>query len=215
MIYSDYYQPDFGYRLPVEPQRGFQEIPKCFVRKDHTCGKYLNVSKSCFVACPSDPEINYIVELIVAKLTKISIEPIVAIRERAYGQDIFCTKICGKIIESQFCIVILDDTLDKESKKFLPNTNVSYEYGLMTALGKHIIPLQKEGQSLAFNIQTHDTIKYTPMNLSSELDRSLKDAVKITQDKKEEKRVPAGYYSQRQMNRSLEINGYKPSRVLK
>ena len=79
------------------------------------------------------------------KLAKVGVEPIIAVKERAYGQDIFCTKICGKIIESRFCIVILDDTI--EAEKNIPNPNVYYEYGLMTSLRKHIIPLQKEDLS--------------------------------------------------------------------
>lgn len=193
-------------RQPIQ----FREIPKCFVRKDHSCGKFLGASKSCFVACPSEEEVETILALIIEKLTKIGIEPVIAIKERAYGQDIFCTKICGKIIESQFCLVILDDTIEliNGRKVNIPNPNVYYEYGLMTALGKHVIPLQKEGQELAFNIQTHDTIKYTPRNLSAELDRALKDAAKITEEDR------AGYQyaaaiSERLFSRCLEINGYQ------
>jgi len=132
----------------------FREIPKCVVRKDHSCGKFLGASKSCFVACPSTEEVETMLALIIEKLTKIGVEPVIAIKERAYGQDIFCTKICGKIIESQFCLVILDDTIEpiNGSGANIPNPNVYYEYGLMTALGKYVIPLQKEGQELAFNI---------------------------------------------------------------
>ena len=99
------------------------------------------VSKSCFIACPTDDDLEPILELMSEKLTKLGIEPIIAVKERAYGQDIFCTKICGKIIESRFCIVILDDTVKGGTN--VPNPNVYYEYGLMTALRKHIIPLQK------------------------------------------------------------------------
>ena len=104
----------------------------------------------------SAKEIKIMTDLITEKLTKIGIEPIIAIEQRAYGQDIFCIKICGKIIESQFCIVILDDTVEQinGANVLIPNPNVYYEYGLMTALGKHVIPLQKDGQDLAFNIQT-------------------------------------------------------------
>jgi len=78
----------------------------------------------------------------------------------------------------------------------------------MTALGKYVIPLQKDGQALAFNIQTHDTIKYTPRNISAELDRALKDATKIT----EEDRTGYQYVdamSERLFTRSIEISGYQ------
>jgi hypothetical protein len=51
----------------------------------------------------------------------------------------------------------------------------------MTSLRKHIIPLQKEGLKLAFNIQSYDTIKYTSKNLATELDRAIRDAIQITE----------------------------------
>ena len=193
------------YGRPV--QSPFREIQTCFVRKDHSCGKLLNVSKACFVACPSDEEIHTMLDLISEKLAKIGVEPIIAVRERVYGQDIFCTKICGKIIESQFCIVILDDTKLKTSASLFPNPNVYYEYGLMTALGKHIIPLQRQEQALAFNIQTHDTIKYTQTSLSGELDRALKDAVKKTQEERAQPSSPL--MPDRTIIRSMELNGFQ------
>src|SRR5574337_706789 len=77
---------------------------QCFIRKQHKCGKMYGASKSCFIACPTDDDLEPILELMSEKLTKLGIEPIIAVKERAYGQDIFCTKICGKIIESRFCI---------------------------------------------------------------------------------------------------------------
>ena len=197
------------YNTTTEPT-GFKEISRCLVRKDHMCGKFLGASKSCFIACPSTEEVETILALITEKLTKIGIEPVIAIKERAYGQDIFCTKICGKIIESQFCLVILDDTITsiKGNEINIPNPNVYYEYGLMTALSKYVIPIQKEAQKLAFNIQTHDTIKYTPRNLSSELDRALRDAAKITKEERE-KPIDASQHSKHLFIRSFEIMGYK------
>jgi hypothetical protein len=119
------------------------------------------------------------------KLSKVGIEPIIAVKERAYGEDIFCTKICGKIIESRFCIVILDDSVEDGTS--IPNPNVYYEYGLMTALRKHIVPLQKENLKLAFNIQSYDTIKYNPGNITAELDRAIRDAIKLTEAKEPER----------------------------
>lgn len=154
---------------------------QCFIRKGHKCGKMFGASKSCFIACPSDDGIEMTLELISEKLSKAGIEAIIAVNERAYGQDIFCTKICGKIIESRFCLVLLDDSIIKN--KNIPNPNVYYEYGLMTALQKHIIPLQKDDLKLAFNIQSYDTIKYKSQNIGIELDRAIKDAIKITEAK--------------------------------
>lgn len=177
----------------------------CFIRKEHECGKLFGASKSCFIACPTHENLEPVLALISEKLTRVGIEPIIAVKERAYGQDIFCTKICGKIIESRFCIVILDDLIDGGNN--FPNPNVYYEYGLMTSLRKHIIPLQKEGQKLAFNIQSYDTIKYNNANMSSEIERALRDAVRIT----DEKNVPVdtGGISEKSMLRRIELAGLK------
>ena len=176
----------FPYPEYEEPMQ-FRRISRCFIRKEHTCGKYLGASTSCFIACPSTDEVKILIGLISEKLTRNRIEPIVAVDIRAYGQDIFCTKICGRIIEAQFCIAILDDNLVDAKGKYvnIPNPNVYYEYGLMTALGKYVIPLQKEGQDLAFNIKTHDTIRYSPGDVSVEIDKALKEAIRITVEERE------------------------------
>jgi hypothetical protein len=142
--------------------------------------------------------------LLSEKLMRHGIEPVIAVKDRAYGQDIFCTKICGKILESRFCVVILDDAIVNDQN--IPNPNVYYEYGLMTALGKHIVPLQKEGLKLAFNIQSYDTIKYTAKNLSAELERAIRDAIRITESQAE-KAEPARR-TEKGILRRLELAGF-------
>ena len=87
-----------GWASTAAPLAQFRQIPQCLVRKDHPCGKFLGASKSCFVACPSSDDVEPVLALISEKLMKIGVEPVIAIKERAYGQDIFCAKICGKII---------------------------------------------------------------------------------------------------------------------
>jgi hypothetical protein len=78
----------------------------------------------------------------------------------------------------------------------------------MTALGKHIIPLQKEDLKLAFNIQSYDTIKYNPKNIATELDRAIKDAIKITESRdKEDKKT--GIFPEKSILRSFELSGFK------
>jgi hypothetical protein len=75
----------------------------------------------------------------------------------------------------------------------------------MTALGKHIIPLQKEDLKLAFNIQSYDTIKYNPKNIATELDRAIKDAIKITESRdKEDKKT--GIFPEKSILRSFELS---------
>lgn len=176
---------------------------QCFIRKDHKCGKLFGASKSCFIASPTNDELEPILQLMSEKLSKVGIEPIIAVKERAYGQDIFCTKICGKIIEARVCIVILDDAM-KEGKN-IPNPNVYYEYGLMTSLHKHIIPLQKEDLELAFNIQSYDTIKYSARNIATELDRAIKDAIRITEAKEKDDKTTG--LPEKTLRRKLELAG--------
>jgi len=206
MPWNDIYSyPYFRIQEEEHPLRPLKVNERCFIRKDHKCGKIYGASKSCFVACPSENDIDTILELISEKLAKVGIEAIIAVKERAYGQDIFCTKICGKIIESKFCLVILDDSIEKSMN--IPNPNVYYEYGLMTSLEKHIIPLQKDKLKLAFNIQSYDTIKYTSHNIGAELDRAIKDAIKITESKgKQDKRFRI---AERSIYRSFELAGFE------
>jgi len=198
--------PMFPFR-GMEPRSSLDSLPlneQCFIRKEHKCGKLFGASKSCFIASPTDDDLEPILGLMSEKLTKVGIEPIIAVKERAYGQDIFCTKICGKIIESRFCIVILDDTIDNGTN--IPNPNVYYEYGLMTSLRKHIIPLQKEDLELAFNIQSYDTIKYSSKNIPSELDRAIKDAIRITEAKDKDDKKAA--LPERTLLRKMELAGF-------
>lgn len=201
---------EIAYSMPrfwgTEPRSSLDSLSfneQCFIRKDHKCGKIFGASKSCFIACPTDDDLEPILSLMSEKLSKIGIEPIIAVKERAYGQDIFCTKICGKIIESRFCIVILDDTI--ADGKSIPNPNVYYEYGLMTSLRKHIIPLQKEILELAFNIQSYDTIKYSAKNIAVELDRGIKDAIRITEAKEQDDKKRS--LSEKTLLRKLELAG--------
>lgn len=177
---------------------------QCFIRKEHKCGKIFGASKACFIACPKNDELEVILGLMSEKLTKVGIEPIIAVKERVYGQDIFCTKICGRIIESRFCVVILDDNIVNSTN--IPNPNVYYEYGLMTSLKKHIVPLQKENLDLAFNIQSYDTIKYKNETIGSELDRAIKDAIRITEKKEKEDKGIALH--EKILLRKLEMVGF-------
>ena len=157
----------------------FKRNERCFIRKDHDCGRYFGVSKMCFIACPNPKEVGLELAIISEKLQKEGIDPFIAVRERAYGEDILCTKICGRIIESMFCIVLLNDVKSNESDELIPNPNVYYEYGLMTALKKEIIPLQHSNHDLAFNIQGLETIRYTNESLVDELENAIKKTLAI------------------------------------
>jgi hypothetical protein len=178
------------------------------MRRQHRCEKVFGASKSCFIACPSDESLGPLLALLEAKLAAHGIEAVVAIRERAYGQEIVCTKICGRIIECRFCIVVLDE-IDRDGVS-VANPNVYYEYGLMTALRKHIIPFQRDGMALAFNIQHQDTVKYNARNMAEEIERAVRDAIAQTEPGQQ----PEGAdlpVSSRGIRRRLELAGYVPA----
>ncbi len=165
----------------------------------------------CFIACPNPKEVGLELEIISEKLQKEGIDSFIAVRERAYGEDIFCTKICGKIIESMFCIVLLNDAKSNESNELIPNPNVYYEYGLMTALKKEIIPLQHSEHNLAFNIQSLETIKYTNENLVDELEKAIKKTLAIIEmtRKTEQLEIESDVYT-RKIFWMLESKGFTP-----
>ena len=165
----------------------------------------------CFIACPNPKEVGLELEIISEKLQKEGIDPFIAVRERAYGEDIFCTKICGKIIESMFCIVLLNDAKSNESNELIPNPNVYYEYGLMTALKKEIIPLQHSEHNLAFNIQSLETIKYTNENLVDELEKAIKKTLAIIEMTRqtEQLEIESDVYA-RKIFWMLESKGFTP-----
>jgi len=97
---------------------------------------------------------------------------------RAPGQNVFCAKICSKIITSQFCIVLLNN--DERDGKEIPNANVNMEYGMMLGFNKYIIPFQKAAQKLPFNLAGLDTIKYNPENFESLAKQAIAAAVELT-----------------------------------
>jgi hypothetical protein len=129
-------------------------IGQCFFT-DEPCSKVKGSSDTCFVAVPSkgfDDKLKMIKEI----LTDKRIDFYVAILDVEPSKNVVCTKICGKIIESRFCIVFLDKDLSG-----CLNANVFYEYGMMSSLRKPIIPLQREGDPLPFNVQHLDVLKYS------------------------------------------------------
>ncbi len=148
---------------------------RCLVRHQD-CRRIFGGSRTCFVACPNSEEIALELEILRQKLREAKIEPYIAVDQRDFQKDIFCEKICTKIIESLFCIVILNDVKDSSDSVRKPNPNVYYEYGLMTAFQKKIIPVQFVGHSLAFNIQSLDTLKYT----QKDFPRQIEEAIRMT-----------------------------------
>ena len=58
----------------MEPRSSMDSLPfneQCFIRKDHKCGKLFGASKSCFIACPTDDDLEPILGLMSEKLSKV------------------------------------------------------------------------------------------------------------------------------------------------
>ena len=109
------------------------------------------------------------------------IEAYVAVEHFDPAKDVFCSKICTKIIESKMCVVLLTSVREPKGVT-LPNPNVCYEYGLMTAWGKPVIPVQREGDELVFNIRSRDTVKYSPNNFRERFHRALRIVLSKIED---------------------------------
>ncbi len=122
-----------------------------------SCGYVFSSSPSCFIAYGFNRS-PLEVEILRALLKERRIEAYEAGGSLAPGQQIFCQKICSKIIQSQFCIVLLNNETVGGVEK--TNANVHMEYGLMLGFNKYILPFQHEDYRLEFNVAGLDTVKY-------------------------------------------------------
>ena len=148
---------------------------KCFVGLP-SCGYGYESAKSCFVAAPSDNIYTLQLEVIKDILESRQYECHIALKRSDPGNFAFCTKICSKIIQSQFCIALLDPSHNSKMKLF-PNPNVHMEYGMMLSQNKHVIPLQHEKHTLSFNIAPLDTIKYNDSDFKKKVTDSIENAI--------------------------------------
>lgn len=137
---------------------------------------------TAFIACPGAESVALELEIIKIVLDRFNLKPYIAIDNYDPARDVFCEKICTKIIESRLCVVLLTDPL-LPGGHTSPNPNVYYEYGLMTAFAKPIIPLQRKDHVLAFNVRSFDTIKYTNYDLKPTFERVVAETIiRIAQD---------------------------------
>lgn len=153
-----------------------QRNEKCIIGLPR-CDYIFNSSRSCFIAYDFE-ESNLEMNVLKGVLTDHSIEVFEAGPITKPGKNAFCTKICSKIISSQFCIAILNDAI--KSGISIPNANIYMEYGLMLGFSKYIIPFQKENQSLPFNVAGLDTVKYNNSNFPDKALRSIELAITET-----------------------------------
>ena len=85
-----------------------------------------------------------------ASLAQRRIEAYEAGGALAPAQQVFCQKICSKIIQSQFCIVLLNN--ENVGGIQTTNANVYMEYGLVLGFNRYIIPFKHEDYQLPFNV---------------------------------------------------------------
>lgn len=143
-----------------------------------TCGYAFSSSRMTFVATPADEEFTLELEVINTLLKEKQYECYIALQNLDPGKLSFCTKICSKIITSQFCIVLLNSSSHRDHPTVkIPNPNVHLEYGLMMAFKKHILPFQREGDALPFNINALDTILYTKGNFKDRANQAIDNAI--------------------------------------
>ena len=151
------------------------------------CDYVFNSNRSCFIAYGFKAS-SLEMEILKGILKENNIEVHEAGGELEPGKNAFCTKICSKIITSQFCLVLLNMD-DKEGVK-MPNANVNMEYGLMLGFNKYIIPFQRESESLPFNVSGLDTIKYNQSNFKTKAEKAIKRAIEQTKPKPQENLPP-------------------------
>lgn len=143
-----------------------------------TCGYAFSSSRMAFIAAPADDEFRLELDILEGLLHDKEYEAYIALQQSDPAKLAFCTKICSKIITSQFCIVLLNSSTHRDHPTIkIPNPNVHLEYGLMMAFKKHILPLQREGEALAFNIRPLDTILYTNATFREKADRAIDSAI--------------------------------------
>lgn len=137
------------------------------------CDYVFSSTRSCFIAYGFSTS-GLERDILKSVLQERGIEPVEAGGQIEPGKFAFCTKICSKIIVSQFCIVLINN--DSTG----PNANVNMEYGLMLGHNKYVIPFQREDETLPFNVSGLDTLKYNPGNFRQLAIQAIDQAIKET-----------------------------------
>jgi len=135
------------------------------------CSRELTSRNLCFVALPTKKYAN-VKEVIKEILKEMNIHPHFAVDIKRPGEDIFCSSICGPIIESAFCIVVSDANRRKG------NVNVAFEHGMMASLNKYIIILHEDKFTSPFDLYTLQAIKYDRDNLDDAFRNELTETIK-------------------------------------
>lgn len=147
------------------------------------CDYVFNSNRSCFIAY-GFKESKLEMEILKGILKEKNIEVFEAGTDIEPAKNAFCAKICSKIITSQFCAILLNQDTVKGKK--IPNANVNMEYGLMLGFNKYIIPFQRQGDILPFNVSGLDTIKYDQSNFKDKAEKVMEKAIVQTRPQGQE-----------------------------
>lgn len=142
-----------------------------------SCDYVFSSTRSCFIAYGFHRSV-FEMQILQSILKDRGIETHEAGALSTPGQYAFCTKICSKIITSQFCIVLLNN--DNQAGIEVPNANVNMEYGLMLGFNKYVIPFQVSASALPFNVAGLDTIKYENSDFKVKAERAIDQAIAET-----------------------------------
>lgn len=161
------------------------EFP-CLISDTRTC-KPTPPKDMVFIIGSGNPEFEEEMKAVKEVLKGFGFQGYFALlSEEEKGLDAFCDKICSKILNSLFCVVMLNapitleyiDKVTGDEEIFrAPRANVYYEFGIAIALMKRVIPLMREDLKLPFDIQHLDAIPYE--NIGN-LKEKLTEAVKAT-----------------------------------
>jgi len=170
------------------------EFP-CLISETRTC-KPTPPEDLVFIIGSGSPEFEEELKAVKEVLTGFGFQGYFALlSEEEKGLDAFCDKICSKILNSLFCIVILNDPIaleymDKVTKEEgifrAPRANVYYEFGVAIALRKRVIPIMRKDLKLPFDIHNLDAIPYEN---TGDLKEKLTSAVKATLLKPNKERI--------------------------
>ena len=144
------------------------------------CDFVFSSTRNCFIAYGFS-ESALEMSLLRSLLEKRGIQSIEAGGSLAPGQSAYCAKICSKIITSQFCIVLLNNTETAGTE--IPSANVNMEYGLMLGFNKYVIPFQRASQKLPFNVAGLDTVKYDNKDFERLASSAIDQAIEATTQK--------------------------------
>lgn len=147
----------------------FENKFPCLISEERTCFP-TPIDNLVFIIGPGSSEFEKDLERVIDVLKGFGLEGYFALlSEKEKGLDVFCDKICSKILRSLFCIAILNNPItlhyiDKETKKKqlfrAPRVNVYFEYGIATAMRKNIIPIMVKHTTLPFDVQHLDVVTY-------------------------------------------------------